>query len=99
MCIRDRWAVEVSAAALDSSGYNDRAKHFDRSKCGVVFANALGGENRNLSNIRVWSNHTKNVAIKHGLPEDKAEVFREEIVEHSPRIDEDTMPGELANVV
>ena len=52
------WAVEVSAAALDSSGYNDGAKHFDRSKCGVVFANALGGENRNLSNIRVWSNHT-----------------------------------------
>ena len=93
------WAVEVSAAALDSSGYNDGAKQFDRSKCGVVFANALGGENRNLSNIRVWSNHTKNVAIKHGLPEDKAEVFREEIVEHSPRIDEDTMPGELANVV
>ena len=39
------------------------------------------------------------MAIKHGLPEDKAEVFREEIVEHSPRIDEDTMPGELANVV
>ena len=93
------WAVEVSAAALDSSGYSDGAKQFDRSKCGVVFANALGGENRNLSNIRVWSNHTKNVAIKHGLPEDKAEVFREEIVEHSPRIDEDTMPGELANVV
>ena len=93
------WAVEVSAAALDSSGYNDGEKQFDRSKCGVVFANALGGENRNLSNIRVWSNHTKNVAIKHGLPEDKAEVFREEIVEHSPRIDEDTMPGELANVV
>ena len=93
------WAVEVSAAALDSSGYNDGAKQFDRSKCGVVFANALGGENRNLSNIRVWSNHTKNVAMKHGLPEDKAEVFREEIVEHSPRIDEDTMPGELANVV
>ncbi len=93
------WAVEVSAAALDSSGYNDEANQFDRSKCGVVFANALGGENRNLSNIRVWSNHTKNVAIKHGLPEDQAEVFRKEIVEHSPRIDEDTMPGELANVV
>ena len=93
------WAVEVSAAALDSSGYNGDAKQFDRSKCGVVFANALGGENRNLSNIRVWSNHTKNVAIKHGLPQDQAEVFREEIVEHSPRIDEDTMPGELANVV
>ena len=93
------WAVEVSAAALTYSGYDGETKDFDHSKCGVVFANALGGENRNLSNIRVWSNHTKNVALKHGLPSGKAEEFREEIVEFSPRIDEDTMPGELANVV
>ncbi len=93
------WAVEVSASALEFSGYDGENRDFDRAKCGVVFANALGGENRNLSNIRVWSNHTKNIALKHGLPSDNAEQFREEIVEHSPRIDEDTMPGELANVV
>ena len=93
------WAVEVSAAALEQSGYDGESKDFDRSKCGVIFANALGGENRNLSNIRVWSNHTKNVAIKHGLPQANADEFQAELVEHSPRIDEDTMPGELANVV
>ncbi|MED6337611.1 MAG: polyketide synthase, partial [Candidatus Thermoplasmatota archaeon] len=93
------WAVEVSAAALEQSGYDGESKDFDRSRCGVIFANALGGENRNLSNIRVWSNHTKNVALKHGLPHENAEGFQAEIVEHSPRIDEDTMPGELANVV
>ena len=93
------WAVEVSAAALEQSGYDGESKDFDRSKCGVIFANALGGENRNLSNIRVWSNHTKNVAIKHGLPHANADQFQAELVEHSPRIDEDTMPGELANVV
>ncbi len=93
------WAVEVSAAALEHSGYDGESKDFDRAKCGVIFANALGGENRNLSNIRVWSNHTKNVALKHGLPKANAEGFRAELVENSPRIDEDTMPGELANVV
>ena len=93
------WAVEVSAAALAQAGYDGESNDFDRSKCGVVFANALGGENRNLSNIRVWSNHTKNVAVKHGLPAENAEGFKAELVEHSPRIDEDTMPGELANVV
>ena len=93
------WAVEVSAAALEQSGYDGESKDFDRSKCGVIFANALGGENRNLSNIRVWSNHTKNVALKHGLPQANAEEFQAELVENSPRIDEDTMPGELANVV
>ena len=93
------WAVEASAAALENAGYGDDAKSMNRAKCGVIFANALGGENRNLSNIRVWSNHTKQVAIKHGLPEMNAEIFREEIVQESPRINEDTMPGELANVV
>ena len=93
------WAVEASAAALENAGYGDDNKSMDRAKCGVIFANALGGENRNMSNIRVWSNHTKQVAIKHGLPETNAEIFREEIVQESPRINEDTMPGELANVV
>ena len=93
------WAVEVSAAALAHSGYDGGSKEFDRAKCGVIFANALGGENRNLSNIRVWSNHTKNVALRHGLPQANADGFCAELVEHSPRIDEDTMPGELANVV
>ena len=34
-----------------------------------------------------------------GLPAENAEGFKAELVEHSPRIDEDTMPGELANVV
>ena len=93
------WAVEVSAAALENAGFDGGSNDFDRSKCGVIFANALGGENRNLSNIRVWSNHTKNVAIKHGLPQENADGFKAELVENSPRIDEDTMPGELANVV
>ena len=53
------WAVEVSAAALEQSGYDGETKDFDRSKCGVIFANALGGENRNLSNISVVQPHQK----------------------------------------
>jgi len=93
------WAVGISAAALENAGYDGVEKDIDRSKCGVVFANALGGENRNLSNIRVWSNHTKQLAKKYGLPEQNLDSFQEEINEQSPRVDEDTMPGELANVV
>ena len=30
------WAVEVSAAALEQSGYDGESKDFDRSKCGVI---------------------------------------------------------------
>ncbi len=93
------WAVAVAADAIEQAGYDGESKDIDRTRCGVVFANALGGENRNLSNIRVWSNHTSEVAKKHGLPAGSLEAFTNELVEGAPRIDEDTMPGELANVV
>jgi len=93
------WAVGISASALEHAGYDGQTKYIDRAKCGVVFANALGGENRNLSNIRVWSNHTKQTALKYGLPAENLDSFQEEINTYNPRINEDTMPGELANVV
>ena len=93
------WAVAVAADAIEQAGYDGESKDIDRTRCGVVFANALGGENRNLSNIRVWSNHTSEVAKKHGLPAGSLEAFTNELVDGAPRIDEDTMPGELANVV
>ena len=93
------WAVSVAADAIEHAGYDGDVKDIDRTKTGVVFANALGGENRNLSNIRVWSNHTKETAISHGMPAGNAESFVANINEGTPRVDEDTMPGELANVV
>ena len=93
------WAVSVAADAIEQAGYDGETKDIDRSRCGVVFANALGGENRNLSNIRVWSNHTSQLAKKHGLAEQNIEAFKEDLLEGTPRINEDTMPGELANVV
>ena len=46
------WAVSVSAAAIEQAGYGEGEKEFPRERAGVVFANALGGENRNMSNIR-----------------------------------------------
>ena len=93
------WAVSVSAKAIEQAGYGDDGKTFPRERAGVVFANALGGENRNLSNIRVWSNHTAELAKQHGMPGSAKESFMEDVNEHSPKVDEDTMPGELANVV
>ena len=93
------WAVTVSADAIEHAGYDGETKDIDRTRTGVVFANALGGENRNLSNLRVWSNHTVTLAKSHGLPEGQVEGFTEAMLEGAPRVDEDTMPGELANVV
>ena len=93
------WAVTVSADALSHAGYGAEGKDLNRTKAGVVFANALGGENRNLSNIRVWSQHTKALAVQHGLPSSASDAFVSDIIEGTPRVNEDTMPGELANVV
>ena len=93
------WAVSVSAKAIEQAGYGEGEKAFPRERTGVVFANALGGENRNLSNIRVWSNHTAKLAEDYGLPASSRDAFIDAINENSPKVDEDTMPGELANVV
>ncbi|DAC70252.1 MAG TPA: polyketide synthase, partial [Candidatus Poseidoniales archaeon] len=93
------WAVSVSAKAIEQAGYGEGEKQFPRERAGVVFANALGGENRNMSNIRVWSNHTSELAQQHGLPASSKEAFMDAMNEYSPKVDEDTMPGELANVV
>ncbi|MCS5534087.1 MAG: acyltransferase domain-containing protein, partial [Candidatus Poseidoniaceae archaeon] len=97
--ICQQWAVAVSADAIEDAGFDGESKDIDRVRTGVVFANALGGENRNMSNIRVWSNHTKQLASQHGLPESNMDSFIEDVIQGTPRIDEDTMPGELANVV
>ncbi|MDP6199220.1 MAG: beta-ketoacyl synthase N-terminal-like domain-containing protein, partial [Candidatus Poseidonia sp.] len=93
------WAITVSADAIEYAGYDGEMKDIDRTRTGVVFANALGGENRNMSNMRVWANHTAELAQKHGLSPTQAEAFTASMTEGAPRVDEDTMPGELANVV
>ena len=93
------WAVETAAAALDDAGYGDDGKEFDRSRTGVVFANALGGENRQLSTLKIISPELRKKAIEAGLSEEQADSFKEAVIEGLPKVDEDTMPGELANVV
>ena len=64
----------------------------------MVFANALGGENRSESNLRVFSQEMRKIAIDNGVTPEQADAMVEN-VEGKPRINEDTMPGELANVV
>ncbi len=93
------WAVAAAAEALEHAGYGDGGRDLDRARTGVVFANALGGENRNESNVRVWAEKSRRLAIEAGLTEAQADAFVEEMVDGAPLITEDTMPGELANVV
>ena len=96
-----QWAVSVSAAALEDAGYlgDDSRFELPKARTGVIFANALGGENRNLSNHRVWADSFARKAVEAGMPPESVDSFKEAISEGTPRVDEDTMPGELANVV
>jgi len=95
------WAVSVSAAALEDAGYlGEDCSELARERTGVIFANALGGENRNLSNHRVWADQFARHAVEAGgMPATGKDAFKDAILEGLPKVDEDTMPGELANVV
>ncbi len=93
------WAVAAAADALEHAGFGEGGRELDRSRTGVVFANALGGENRNESNVRVWAMKSRRLALQAGLSEAQADAFVDSMVEGTPLITEDTMPGELANVV
>ncbi|MEE2811532.1 MAG: beta-ketoacyl synthase N-terminal-like domain-containing protein, partial [Candidatus Thermoplasmatota archaeon] len=95
------WAVEVSAAALENAGYlGEGAKELPKERTGTIFANALGGENRNLSNHRVWADQFARFAVEvGGMPESGIPAFKDAMLDGLPKVDEDTMPGELANVV
>ncbi len=95
------WAVSVSSAALEDAGYLiEGGSELPKERTGVIFANALGGENRNLSNHRIWADQFARHAIEAGgMPESGKDAFKEAMLEGLPNVDEDTMPGELANVV
>ena len=93
------WAVTVSADALENAGYGEDGKTLDRARTGVIFANALGGENRSESNLRVFSQELKKIALDNGISPEQADAMVAKVCEGKPRINEDTMPGELANVV
>ena len=99
--LTQQWAVTVSAAALEDAGYmGEGGKELPRARTGVIFANALGGENRNLSNHRIWADQFARHAVEAGgMPSEGKAAFKAAILDGLPLVTEDTMPGELANVV
>jgi len=91
------WAVAVSASALEHAGYGEGGKELNRASTGVVFANAVGGENRDTGTLHVHVDQAIRIAQEGGMTD--AESFRKKWTEGLPKLDEDTMPGELANVI
>ncbi|MBI5595899.1 MAG: SDR family NAD(P)-dependent oxidoreductase, partial [Elusimicrobia bacterium] len=98
-------AVASTAEALKDSGYAD--KEFDRSQCAVIFGNSMGGPKKEASDLRVYTAmYLEKLAASPAfakLPAAQRESISAE-VEASVKsglmvITEDSMPGELSNVI
>ncbi|HIK77989.1 MAG TPA: acyltransferase domain-containing protein, partial [Candidatus Poseidoniales archaeon] len=95
--ISQQWAVEASATAIEHAGYGDGGKELPNASTGVIFANALGGENRGYTTMLIHEKEAIRIAKESGMT-DEAEFIRK-WRDNRPVVNEDTMPGELANVV
>ncbi len=100
--------LEAVHEALEDSGYLD--KDFDRERCAVILGNAMGGDLRDRTNLRAfyWEiEHAVRMTLLETVRGELGEAKIEQVVdtlqkrfqEPLPKITEDAMPGELANVV
>ncbi|HEX9816632.1 MAG TPA: type I polyketide synthase, partial [Candidatus Thermoplasmatota archaeon] len=100
-----KWALAAVAEAFQDAGYDK--KPFDKTRCAVILGNAMGGEVRNDTGLRVqFPKIAQALAESPGfahLPEDDKKKILQEAEKafksHLPEITEDTMPGELSNVI
>jgi acyl transferase domain-containing protein/acyl carrier protein len=100
-----KWSVSLAHAALSDYGWP--ARHLDLERTGVILGNALAGENQWVTAQRVtypdYEHDLARTTTFAGLPTaTRAAILGEARVavaaSHAP-ITEDTMPGELANVI
>ncbi len=100
-----RWAVAASRQALLDYGYPDRP--LDRERVAVIVGNALGGDFHLLSAARILfpeiGEELDRAPSFQALPADVRKAVMEELLAgvrgRIPDITEDTMPGELGNIV
>lgn len=98
-------ALAATADALDDAGLLD--SDFDRNRCAVIVGNALGGDLREKTELRVHFPLVADALISAAREEAVDEGLIARLLEQTeriykaklPKITEDSMPGELANVV
>jgi 3-oxoacyl-(acyl-carrier-protein) synthase len=98
-------ALAATHEALNDAGLVDR--DFDRSRCAVIVGNALGGDVRELTTARVqfpmfaaaMLAAARDEGMAQGAIERLLDVAERHFKAPLPPITEDSMPGELANVV
>ena len=98
-------ALTAAAEALADAGYDKKA--FDRARCAVILGNSLGGERKDETNKRMHLSefvaHLRATPEFQALPPAQQESLlakaEREYRATLPAITEDTMPGELSNVI
>ncbi len=99
------WAIAVSQQALNCFGYPERK--LDPERVAVIFGNANAGEYQYRSTFRIllpeYLQALRDIPEFKHLPESSRDEliqgFTENIRAKSPAITEDTMPGELSNII
>jgi len=100
-----KWAVEASRQALADAGFDRR--EFDRERCAVILGNALAGDQHYLTALRCHlprlERMLREAPAMAALPPETRAVLQAEFHERAqrglPPITEDSMPGELSNVI
>jgi len=100
-----QWAIAAARQALMDFGYPQRP--LDPQRVAVILGNALGGERHYLTSMRIRSAEYQ--AALAAVPEFKSlpssvqeailEGIRKQFCASVPDITEDTMPGELGNII
>ena len=98
-------AIETANMALEDAGYDK--KEFDRNRTAVIIGNSMGGMKNDKSNLRlnrpVYYEILKHTPTYQSLPPAAGEQLINEMEEgvkaNFMPVTEDSMPGELANVI
>jgi acyl transferase domain-containing protein/NAD(P)-dependent dehydrogenase (short-subunit alcohol dehydrogenase family)/uncharacterized ubiquitin-like protein YukD len=100
-----KWAIAASREALLDYGYPDRP--MDPERVAVILGNSLAGEKHYRTNLRIHiPRFTKALAdldafqtLSPELQQALVDGITSSIRSSTPEITEDTMPGELANII
>ena len=100
-----QWAVTIAAEALADYGYPDRPLNIENT--GVILGTAMGGELHYKTNLRIafpeYSQALTSTSEFQALPSTTRAAMLErwhaQIERMFPPITEDSMPGELANIL
>src|SRR5579859_1323282 len=100
-----KWSVGASRAALLDAGWPDW--HVDPDRVGVIIGNAIGGEKHYWTNLHIeypeFEHSLTTAPAFAALPTEVRDGVlaqaREQFFAGFPGVTEDTMPGELANII